>query len=107
MASSLMALGRWLLLSIATGLVLGAIFTLSPLMVCALIAAAALLRHAGRGLPETERRLLTTTLAIAFGLRLLALGALAVLGAVRHADPSLGAILTGDEAYVLSRALRT
>jgi hypothetical protein len=38
--------------------------------------------------------------------RLVIIGALAVAGAVRHADPPLGAILTGDEAYVLSRALR-
>jgi len=97
----------WMRLSIVAGLMLGMIFTLSPLMVCALIAAAALLRHAGRGLPEIEWRVLTTTFAIAFGLRLLAIGALAVLGAVRHADPSLGAILTGDEVYVLTRALRT
>ena len=97
----------WLLLSIVAGLLLGAIYTLAPLMVWSLVAAAVLLRHAGRGLPESERRLLTTTLAIAFAVRLLAIGALVVVGAARHADPSLGAILTGDEAYVLSRALRT
>src|SRR5438093_725924 len=66
----------WMRLSIVAGLMLGMIFTLSPLMVCALIAAAALLRHAGRGLPEIEWRVLTTTLAIAFGLRLVAIGAL-------------------------------
>jgi hypothetical protein len=98
---------RWLLLSVVAGLLLGAIYTLAPLMVWSFVAAAALLRYAGRGLPESERRLLTTTLASAFGVRLLAIGALVVVGAMRHADPSLGAILAGDEAYVLSRALRT
>ena len=75
-------------------------------MVWALVAAAVVWRRAGRGLPESERRVLAMTLAIAFALRLLAIGALVVAGAVRHADPSLGALLTGDEAYVLSRALR-
>jgi hypothetical protein len=94
------------MLSVAAGLLLGGIYTLAPLMVWALVAAAVVWRLAGRGLPESERRMLATTLAIAFALRLLAIGALVVAGAVRHADPSLGAILTGDEAYVLSRALR-
>ena len=94
------------LLSVAAGLLLGGIYTLAPLMVWALVAAAVVWRRAGRGLPESERRLLAMTLAIAFALRLLAIGALVVAGAVRHADPSLGAMLTGDEAYVLSRALR-
>jgi hypothetical protein len=98
---------RWTLVGGAAGLVLGVVYTLAPLMVWALAAAAVLLRYAGRGLPASERRLLTATLAIAFAVRLLAIGALAVAGAVGHADPSLGAILTGDEAYVLSRALRT
>ena len=97
----------WLPLCIAAGLALAAVYTLAPLMVWSLVAAAVLVRLAVRGLPDSERRLLTATLAVAFAVRLLAIGALVIVGAVRHADPSLGAVLTGDEAYVLSRALRT
>lgn len=94
------------ILSVAAGVSLGAMFTLAPLMVWALVAAAVLARYAGRDLPNVERRWLTTTLAIAFAVRLLAIGGLVIAGALGHADPSLGVTLTGDEAYVLSRALR-
>jgi len=94
------------ILSVTAGLLLGGIYTLAPLMVWALVAGVVVCRYACRGLPDSERRLLAVTLAVAFALRLLVIGALVVAGAVGHADPSLGALLTGDEAYVLSRALR-
>jgi hypothetical protein len=93
--------------SVAAGILLGVLYTLSPLMVWALVASAMLLHGAGRGLPASESRLLVTTLAAALGLRLVAIGMLVVAGAWRHADPTLGFTLTGDEEYVLSRALRT
>jgi 4-amino-4-deoxy-L-arabinose transferase-like glycosyltransferase len=93
--------------AIGAGIVLAIAYTAAPLTVWALVAAAVLLRFAGRGLSDRERRALTATLVTALAVRLAAIGALAVAGAIRHADPSLGAILTGDEAYVLGRALRT
>ena len=97
---------RWWVSSVAAGVLLGATYTLAPLMVWALVAAAVVMSCAGRGLTDHERGLLTMTLAIAFAARLIAIGALVVAGAAHDADPLLGAVLTGDEAYVLSRALR-
>src|SRR5205823_2867910 len=57
-------------------------------------------------LAVSERSLLALWLAFAFGVRLIVIVLLVRAGILRHADPSLGATLAVDEAYVLGRALR-
>ena len=67
--------------------------------------AALLLRYAGRGLADSERRLLFSMLAVALAVRAAAIVVLFLLGIPSLNDMSVGA-LSGDEAYNLSRALR-
>ena len=70
-----------------------------------LAAAVALLMLAGRGLSQSERRLLVTILATGLAARLLVIAGLFVLGLPSHNDLSVGG-LAGDDAYYLGRALR-
>jgi hypothetical protein len=98
---------RLLAMGAVGGVVLGAAYTLAPLTVLALLAGAVLLAQAARRCPPAERRAFVATLSVALGARVLAIAALAVAGAIRRVDPRLGQTLTGDEAYVLGRALRT
>lgn len=93
------------LLTIGGGLLLAVAYTASPLGLLFLVAAPLLCLLAGRGLPEHERRILTTILASALVARLLAVIALFVVGIPYHSDLAVGA-LSGDEAYNLGRALR-
>ncbi|MDO8677388.1 MAG: hypothetical protein Q7R30_02335 [Acidobacteriota bacterium] len=94
-----------LLLSTGAGLTLGLLYTASPLSMWVLAAAAALLVLAGRGLSQSERRLLVTILATGLAARLFVIAGLVVLGLPSHSDLSVGA-LAGDDAYYLGRALR-
>jgi hypothetical protein len=93
---------RW---SAAAGIGLAVIFTASPLLTCALVAAAALLAIAGRGLPAPERRRLLIILCVALGARVIFIGAVLISGIPLLNDLSVGA-LRGDDAYYLSRAIR-
>lgn len=93
------------LLTIGGGLLLAVAYTASPLGLLFLLATPLLCRIAGRGLPEHERRILTTILASALVARLLAVIAMFLVGIPHHSDLAVGA-LSGDEAYNLSRALR-
>ena len=61
---------------------------------------------AGRGLPGSERRTLNLILVAALVVRLAAIGALFVANIPLHDDESI-AMLSGDEAYAMGRALRT
>jgi hypothetical protein len=88
------------------GLGIGVLYTASPLTCWALGSGALVVHLAGRGLPADERRIVTRLLIAALAIRVLAIGALAVAGIPWHNDLAVGA-LSGDEAYNLSRALRT
>ena len=93
-------------LGVVAGLVLGLLFTASPLTVVAIALIVPVIVLAGRGLPAPERRLLTTLLIAAFLLRAAAIGGLVVIGIPYHNDLAIGS-LTGDDSYYLSRAIRT
>ena len=58
------------------------------------------------GLPAVERRWLMAILAVALAARLAAIGAIVAGNAPKHDDQFVGAT-SGDEAYAMSRALRT
>jgi hypothetical protein len=92
--------------AVLLGIAAGALYTVSPLAAWTAALAAIVLALAGRGLPASERRALTVLLVIALSARLAAIGALVVVNTPMHDDESVG-MLSGDEAYGLSRALRT
>jgi len=92
--------------AVLSGIIAGAVYTVSPLSAWCVALAAIVLSVAGRGLPATERRALNIVLVVALALRLAAIGALVVVNTPLHDDESVG-MLSGDEAYGLSRALRT
>ena len=93
---------RW---SAAAGVGLALIYAASPLLTCALAAAAALFAFAGRDLPQPERRRLLTILGIALVARFAFIGVTLVGGIPLLNDLSVGA-LRGDDAYYVSRAIR-
>lgn len=92
-------------LSVVAGLALGIVFTASPLTVVALALMGLVVAFAGRGLPQSERRLVTSILVAALALRAAAIGALVAIGIPEHNDLAIGS-MTGDDAYYLSRAIR-
>jgi len=92
--------------AVALGIAAGALYTVSPLTAWCAAAAAIVLTLAGRGLPRAERRALNILLIAALAVRIAAIGALFIVNMPMHDDESV-AMLSGDEAYGLSRALRT
>jgi membrane protein implicated in regulation of membrane protease activity len=92
--------------AVLLGIAAGALYTVSPLTAWCAALAAVVLTLAGRGLPAPERRALNILLIAALVVRLAAIGALFVINTPLHDDESVG-MLAGDEAYGLSRALRT
>jgi hypothetical protein len=88
------------------GVALGVLYTASPLTVVSLAMFAGLVWVATRGLAASEARMFTWLLGAAFLTRLAVIAVLLVAGMPRHDDLAVGA-LTGDEAYNLSRALRS
>lgn len=94
-----------MLLSIGAGLTLAVLYTASPLLLWVAAGSVALLALAGRGLPESERRVLVTVLAAGLAARLLLVAGLVILSLPSLNDLSIGA-MSGDEAYYLGRALR-
>jgi hypothetical protein len=94
---------RYALWAAVAGLIVAAVFTLSPLTVCVAVAVPFLLRAGGRGLPPAEARLLFTLLGTALALRVAAIAALFLLG---DHDSQSARILVPDEAYTIARTLR-
>ncbi len=92
--------------SCAAGLCLAASYTVTPLTFCVLSAAAATLPILISELPVDERRRVTAILALALAARLIVVGAIFLRQVPYHHDQFVGAT-TGDEAYAMSRALRT
>ena len=91
--------------AVTAGLLLAILYTVSPLLVIALLLSAIMLALAGRGLPAGERRRLQIILGGALALRFLCIGGLLVSGIPWLNDLSIGA-LSGDDAYYLGRAIR-
>ena len=88
-------------LAIAAGVILGVVYTLSPLTVLSLAALAGLMWAIGRELTPRERAWVTTVVAIAVSLRLAAIAALFLF-----ADPSRPyANFFGDEELFKSRTV--
>src|SRR5712692_6528553 len=96
---------RWTAWSVAGGLSVAALYTLTPLTVCVVAAAVAILPLAWRGLAHTERHWLTTIVVVALAARAIAIGGLFLRNLPMHDDQFVGAV-SGDEAYSMSRALR-
>lgn len=97
---------RTLLLSAGAGLLLAALYAASPLTLWVLIAAPLLIVLLGRGLPAAERRVLILILAVAFSARAAFVAAMFLADIPHLNDLSIGG-LAGDEAYYLSRAIRS
>ncbi|MCU1381468.1 MAG: hypothetical protein JWL71_165 [Acidobacteria bacterium] len=92
--------------SVACGLGLAALYTITPLTIVVIVVAAVVLPWFGRGLAACERRWLTAVVAVALVVRVAAIGGLFVRNLPNHDDLFTGAT-SGDEAYTMSRALRT
>jgi 4-amino-4-deoxy-L-arabinose transferase-like glycosyltransferase len=92
-------------LAVGAGLVLGIMFTASPLTVVTVALMVPLVACAGRGLPPSERRLLIALLVAAIALRAAAIGGLVAIGIPQHNQLAIGS-MTGDDAYYLARAIR-
>lgn len=97
---------RWRLWSLAVGLCIAAVYTLTPLTVCVVAAGAAVVPRLTAGLPRAERRWLTAIVVAALVTRAVAIGAVFVSNLPKHDDQFVGAT-SGDEAYAMSRGLRT
>jgi hypothetical protein len=95
-----------LIAAVLLGVVAGALYTVSPLAAWCVPLVIVLLTCAGRGLPSAEDHWLKVLLAVALAVRLAAIGAMFVVNIPLHDDESV-AMLSGDEAYGMSRALRT
>jgi hypothetical protein len=92
--------------TLAAGAALGVAMILSPLTVVVIVVAAIMMLAARRGLPDPERRWLTTLLAAALAARVLVVFALAVASIQSNSAQNAG-IIFGDETYTLARSLRT
>lgn len=102
-------------LTLGTGVALGAVVALSPLALVVAGLAVVTVVAARRGLPRgepgepgeiDERRWLTLMLVAGLALRAIVVAVLSVASIPLHDDQSAG-ILFGDEAYSLTRSLRT
>ena len=91
--------------SVAGGLCIAAFYTVTPLTLCVVVAAAAVLPLFGRGLPRQERQWLTAVVVLALVAHLIAVGGLFLRNLPNHDDLFVGAT-SGDEAYTMARALR-
>lgn len=88
--------------AIAVGVILGVVYTLSPLLVVALAGFALLLRSAHRTADASERRWLIALLAAAMTVRLAAIGVLFL--STDHDVTSFGRLF-GDEEYFITRGI--
>ena len=91
-----------MLIYVAAGVLIGIVYTLSPLAVCCAVAIPLMIRAGGRGLEPAERRRLQIILAVAIGVRVLAVAGLFL--ATNHASVPFGSFF-GDEEYFLRRSM--
>jgi len=85
---------------------IGGLYTIAPLAACVAAVAVVALPRLLRGLVGDERRWVIAIVAAAIAARLFAIGATFVRNVPLHDDQFVGAE-AGDEAYAMSRALRT
>lgn len=93
-------------MSVAAGFTLGALYTVSPLTLCAVALALFAVAMVSRGLPDRERRLLTTVLGVALAMRIVAIAGIFLVSIPIHDDQFVGSF-SGDGAYAMARALRS
>ena len=91
-----------LYVSVAVGVAVGLLYALSPLTVWFALAMIALLRWAGRGLPETERRWIQWLLLAGIAARVTVIAGLFLL--TDHTRVPFGSFF-GDEEYFIKRAM--
>jgi len=91
------------ILTLGAGVALGIAFTLSPLSLLVIAAFTVLVQRVARRLPIDERWWFVRLMAVAFGLRLLAI---LILFLVNPHDRQSAGVLFGDEAYALTRSWR-
>jgi hypothetical protein len=87
--------------AIALGVLIGLVYTLSPMLVWFVVAAGLLYRLAVRELGETERRWITAMLLVAIAIRVAAVLGLVVM--TDHHQTPFGSFF-GDEEYFIRRA---
>jgi hypothetical protein len=92
--------------SVAAGAGIAAFYTVAPLAACAAGSAALAFPLVARGLPRTEQRWLNAIVIAAVAIHLMAIGGQFLRNLPAHDDLFVGAP-SGDEAYTMSRALRT
>jgi hypothetical protein len=92
--------------SVAAGVALATLYTVSPLALCAFAFALIAVVLARRGLSDGQSRLLTAILGVALAVRLAAVAGIFIASMPIHDDQFVGA-LTGDGAYSMTRALRS
>ena len=92
--------------AVVLGVAAGALYTVSPLTAWCVPLFVLVLSLAVRGLPVSERRWLNALLVVALAARVAAIGSMFIVNTPMHDDESV-AMLSGDEAYGLGRALRT
>ena len=95
-----------LIAAVLLGIAAGAVYTVSPLTAWCAALAVLVVTLAGHGMPENDRRTLRIILIAALAMRLAAIGAMVAVNAPLNDDESI-AMLSGDEAYDMGRALRT
>jgi hypothetical protein len=96
----------WAVTLLAAGLLAAAAYAASPLSVWVLVVALVAARALGRNLPADERRMFYGLFAAAFAARVLFVCARFLAATPDLNDLSIGG-LGGDEAYYLSRAIRS
>ena len=84
------------------GVLVGIIYTLSPLTVWFAVAAVMMVWAAGRGLDDDERRRIQILIAVAIGVRVLAVAGLFL--ATDHSQVPFGSFF-GDEEYFIRRSI--
>jgi hypothetical protein len=100
-AASIALPRRPALMAVAAGIVVGIVYTLSPLTVWATMAFTFLVWWIGEGLPEPERRRVRAILVVAILARIAAIAGLWLL--TDHARVPFGSFF-GDEEYFIRRA---
>jgi hypothetical protein len=94
-----------MLIAVLVGVLVGGVYTLSPMTVWFVLGAAALLRLAVRGLPPREQRWIAALLVGAFAIRVAMVGALFLFGSPDRIYVPFN-VFFGDEQYMIVRALR-
>ncbi len=94
-----------MLIAVSVGVVIGCVYTLSPMTVWFLVCASVLLRIAVRGLPAREQRWIAALLVGAMAIRVAMVAALFLFGSPDRIYVPFN-VFFGDEQYMIVRALR-